>query len=91
MTLVAAAITHARWSRDVGDINRAGQVNKSANTTLFVRLYESLSEYIEERRSESDKSYFNRTWNTSPSHFRTLRATDVHSVHIGSTDGAPSH
>ncbi|KAH8696847.1 hypothetical protein GQ44DRAFT_122550 [Phaeosphaeriaceae sp. PMI808] len=50
----------------------ANYIKKFENTGLFVRLYESLSEYYEENRSGNGGSYFNRGWTSAPLHLRGL-------------------
>jgi hypothetical protein len=72
MTLVSAAAT-SRRDRCLGAIGKmTGATHKSLteNTTPFVRLYEGLSEYVEENRDGSGGSYFSRAWKAAPLHLR---------------------
>ena len=63
-SLIAAAEASDKIRR-LGTVDETYSKEKSdpyANTVAFVRLYENLSEYAEEGRSGSDRSYFTRRW-----------------------------
>jgi hypothetical protein len=74
LSLVSAAAA-GRKGRCFGAVGEGfGSIHKSRteNTTPFVRLYEGLSEYIEENRNGSDGSYFTRSWKVGSSELRDL-------------------
>jgi hypothetical protein len=81
MALVAAATTSAKWLHDIGENSRVAYNSHGENTSLFVRLYEGLSEYAEERRNGSGRSYFNRAWNAAPSFPRNPGTSSPHFDH----------
>ncbi|KAF3035415.1 hypothetical protein E8E12_002457 [Didymella heteroderae] len=63
-SLIAAAVA-ADKSRHLGAIGGASAKSEDgpyANTGPFVRLYENLSEYVEEHRNGGGHSYFTRRW-----------------------------
>lgn len=67
-TLVSAAAASSK-SRSVGTIGEyVGPQRQDCyeNTLPFVRLYEVLSEYVEEHRTGNGKSYFTRAWKAGP-------------------------
>jgi hypothetical protein len=66
-SLVAAAEAGDKIRR-FGTVDETYSKEKSdpyANTVAFVRLYENLSEYAEEGRSGTDRSYFTRRWESA--------------------------
>ncbi len=63
-TLMSAAAS-ANRPQHIGVIGQglnATQDRRYENTPTFVRLYENLSEYAEEHRKDSGRSYFTRAW-----------------------------
>ncbi|KAG9379000.1 PFU domain containing protein [Pyrenophora tritici-repentis] len=61
-TLVSAAVSSDRYRSSMiaqGSITKQAE-ERYANTFAFVRVYETLSEYAEELRSDSGRSYFTR-------------------------------
>jgi hypothetical protein len=73
LSLVSAATgCRDRSFGAVGEGSRPIHKRRTENTTPFVRLYEGLSEYIEENRSGSGGSYFTRSWKVAPSELRDL-------------------
>ncbi|KAI8937578.1 hypothetical protein NX059_005292 [Plenodomus lindquistii] len=65
-SLMATAVSFKR-GRHLGAIGETIDLNPFAdyeNTPAFVRLYENLSEYVDERRNSSGGSYFTRAWKT---------------------------
>ncbi|KAF2131959.1 hypothetical protein P153DRAFT_364423 [Dothidotthia symphoricarpi CBS 119687] len=71
-TLVSAAATNNR-GRSVGTIGETFYPQKKddyENTPPFVRLYEGLSEYVEEHRNGSGQSYFTRAWKAASPQLR---------------------
>ncbi|KAE8824974.1 hypothetical protein CFE70_008646 [Pyrenophora teres f. teres 0-1] len=64
MTLVSAAVSSDRYRASMnGQRSIAKQAEgRHENTFAFVRVYETLSEYAEELRSDSGRSYFTRNW-----------------------------
>jgi hypothetical protein len=74
-TLVAAASASNR-ARSFGAIGegsaRKQELSKHANTHLFARVYEHLSEYAEEPRPSDAQGYFTRDWKSPPLHLRDL-------------------
>ena len=73
-TLVSAATAggKGRWLGAIGDAIGVTHNSYFENTTPFVRLYEGLSEYIEEYRNGSGGSYFNKNWKAAPPQLRDL-------------------
>lgn len=62
-------------NRNFGVVGEVSCVHKEGyydNTPPFVRLYEGLSEYIEESRNGSDQSYFTRAFKAAPPQMRDL-------------------
>lgn len=76
-SLIAAAVASgtARHFGAIGEAS-AAQGGPYANTAPFVRLYENLSEYVEEYRNGSRQSYFTRRWKPAASHLRGLGPDD---------------
>ncbi|KAF1841427.1 uncharacterized protein K460DRAFT_434533 [Cucurbitaria berberidis CBS 394.84] len=73
-TLISAAAPSSR-GRSFGVIGECLDAQKDGsyeNTPPFVRLYEGLSEYIEEYRNGSGRSYFTRSWKAAPPQLREL-------------------
>jgi hypothetical protein len=76
-TLVTAA-TAGRKGQGFGvigqasDAKRSGRYERYGNTAPFVRLYEGLSEYMDEYHKGSGGSYFTRAWTVAASHVREL-------------------
>jgi hypothetical protein len=63
-SLIAAAVARDK-SRHPGAIGVASAKSENgpyANTGPFVRLYENLSEYVEDHRNGGGQSYFTRRW-----------------------------
>jgi hypothetical protein len=63
-SLIAAVVARDK-SRHLGAIGEASATSENgpyANTGPFVRLYENLSEYVEEHRNGGGQSYFTRRW-----------------------------
>jgi hypothetical protein len=56
----------------IGEATGSVHNNEIQNTLPFVRLYESLSEYIEEYRNGSGGSYFTRAWTVASPQLRDL-------------------
>jgi hypothetical protein len=72
-TLMSAAAIGSR-KRHPGAIGEVTGIvhNETKNTLPFVRLYEGLSEYIEEHRNGSGGSYFTRAWTVASPQLRDL-------------------
>lgn len=74
-TLVTAA-SASNKTRSYGVIGggsaRKQDLSKHANTHLFARIYEHLSEYAEESRAGGGQSYFTRAWKPPATHLRDL-------------------
>ncbi|KAJ4358634.1 uncharacterized protein N0V89_003218 [Didymosphaeria variabile] len=91
-TLVTAASTSSK-ARSFGAIGegsaRKQESSKYANTHVFARVYEHLSEYAEESRAGSGKSYFTRAWKPSPLHLRDLGPDGNNSFYSGSSTSSP--
>jgi hypothetical protein len=73
-TLVSAAAIsgRSRCLGAIGEVRGATHDKRTESTMPFVRLYEGLSEYIEEYQNGSGGSYFTRSWKAAPSHLRHL-------------------
>lgn len=73
-TLVSAAAISgkSRCLGAIGEVRGAIHDSSTENTMPFVRLYEGLSEYIEDYQNGSGGSYFTRSWKVAPSHLRDL-------------------
>jgi hypothetical protein len=73
-TLVSAAAAGSknRYLGAIGDAAGPIENSQTKNTTPFVRLYEGLSEYIEEYRNGSGGSYFTRSWKVAATQLRDL-------------------
>ena len=71
-SLIAAAVASGkgRYLGAVGEIPTVQERGPYANTAPFVRLYENLSEYVEEYRNGSGQSYFTRRWKPAALHQR---------------------
>ncbi|KAF2034430.1 hypothetical protein EK21DRAFT_85466 [Setomelanomma holmii] len=79
-TLTAAASTGPAGDKPKGsnvldDTPNAARYGHTDVTTPFVRLFESLSEYIEEHRNGSGSSYFTRSWKPASPCLRDLSPT----------------
>jgi hypothetical protein len=75
LSLVSAAAAGSRDSRYFGAVGEGFESthkSRTENTTPFVRLYEGLSEYIEENRNGRGGSYFTRAWKVASSQLRDL-------------------
>lgn len=71
-SLIAAAVASDK-SRHLGAINEASaksEVGPYANTGPFVRMYENLSEYVEEHCGRGGQSYFTRHWKPAATQLR---------------------
>jgi hypothetical protein len=72
-TLISAvALGKKRHLGAIGEATSVGHDNDTKNTFPFVRLYENLSEYIEEHRNGSGGSYFTRAWTVASPQLRDL-------------------
>ncbi|KAF1913554.1 hypothetical protein BDU57DRAFT_502125 [Ampelomyces quisqualis] len=74
LSLMSAAASSSR-NRYLGAIGEAKDISlngETKNTLPFVRLYEGLSEYIEESHHGSGGSYFTKSWKTAPAYLRDL-------------------
>lgn len=74
MTLVSAASNGSK-NKQLGAIGTAKDPPSSCgmeNTRSFVRLYETLAEYVEEYKNGSGDNYFNRAWKPAPAYLRDL-------------------
>lgn len=71
-SLIAAAVASGkgRYLGAVGEMSIVQERGPYANTAPFVRLYENLSEYVEEYRNGSGQSYFTRRWKPAALHQR---------------------
>jgi hypothetical protein len=71
-TLMSTAANggRSRHLGDLGEVPGVSQYNYILNTLPFVRLCETLSEYVDETRNGSGKSYFTRAWKPAPAHLR---------------------
>lgn len=73
LVAAAAASDKARsFGAMVDGSPRKQHLLEHANTHLFARVYEHLSEYAEESRAEGGQSYFTRAWKASPLHLCDL-------------------
>ncbi|KAH7381662.1 hypothetical protein BKA66DRAFT_493590 [Pyrenochaeta sp. MPI-SDFR-AT-0127] len=73
-TLISA-VAPTNPTQTFGVIGESFYVHKDnhyENTPPFVRLYEGLSEYIEEHRNGSGQSYFTRAWKAAPLQLRDV-------------------
>lgn len=70
----ANANAKARGSQELGTIGdiRVQVLSKFDNTPAFVRLYENLSEYLEDSRTGVPGDYFTRAWKRPPLHLCDL-------------------
>ncbi|KAF2625937.1 hypothetical protein BU25DRAFT_344775, partial [Macroventuria anomochaeta] len=68
----AAASDKTRNFGAVGEVSAKQERGPYANTAPFVRLYENLSEYVEEYRNGSGQSYFTRRWKPAVQQLREL-------------------
>jgi hypothetical protein len=71
----AAALGKKRYLGVIGEATSVGHDNETKNTFPFVRLYENLSEYIEEHSNGSGGSYFTRAWTVASPQLRDLGPT----------------
>lgn len=72
-TLITAAV--ASHPHSLGAIGQSVSVQTGrqfANTYPMVRLYEGLSEYVEECGQGTGRSYFSKAWKIAPPHMRDL-------------------
>jgi hypothetical protein len=72
LTSAAASAGRSRHLGAIGESNGPSLKAETQNTLSFVRLYENLSEYIEEYHHGSGGSYFTRSWKPAPPHLRDL-------------------
>jgi hypothetical protein len=73
-SLISATTSSSRY-RTIGVIGQGFDAHRRRhyeNTPSFVRLYEGLSEYAEEYRNGSERSYFTRAWKVALPRFRDL-------------------
>ncbi|KAJ4335641.1 hypothetical protein N0V95_008840 [Ascochyta clinopodiicola] len=78
-SLIAAAAASSGRYQQFGAIGEsfARQAGEAyANTGLFVRLYENLSEYVEEHGDGSGQWYFTRRWKAGGVHLRGMGPDD---------------
>lgn len=90
-SLIAAAVASDR-SRFLGTIGGASAKPENgpyANTGPFVRLYENLSEYVEEHRTGGGQSYFTRRWKPAAPKLRETGLEQSRSF-FGTTNARPS-
>ena len=73
-SLIAAAATSdkTRHFGTIGETDTKHGGGPYANTAPFVRLYENLSEYVEEYRNGGGQSYFTRGWKPAAPQLREL-------------------
>ncbi|KAH9868238.1 hypothetical protein J1614_007310 [Plenodomus biglobosus] len=72
-SLMSAAASYGR-GRDfgaIGGISNSHPFAEYKNTPAYVRLYENLSEYTDERRNGTGSSYFTRAWKKNPQDLST--------------------
>ncbi|RMZ72914.1 ubiquitin homeostasis lub1 [Pyrenophora seminiperda CCB06] len=67
-TLMSAAVSNDRYraATNFGGGIANQRMKSYENTPAFVRVYETLSEYVEERQSDGGRSYFTRAWKVAP-------------------------
>ena len=71
--IAAAAASDKAWRFGaIGEASTKQERGPYANTGPFVRLYENLSEYMEEYRNGSGQSYFTRRWKPAMPQLRGL-------------------
>lgn len=70
--MAAAMVNDVRYLGVVGEVSAQGKGGPYANTAPFVRLYENLSEYAEEYRNGSGRSYFTRGWKPASAQLRDM-------------------
>lgn len=91
-TLIMAATANQK-ARNWGVIGegstRQQNFSKYANTHLFARLYENLSEYAEESRSGGSSSYFTRAWKPPALHLRDTGPEGNNSFYGGTRNLSP--
>lgn len=73
-SLIAAAVASDknRHFGAIGEVCTKSKDGPYANTGPFVRLYENLSEYVEEHRNGGGQSYFTRRWKPAAPQLREL-------------------
>ncbi|KAL5114236.1 hypothetical protein ACEQ8H_007888 [Pleosporales sp. CAS-2024a] len=73
-SLMSTAALSSRNRHHLGTVGAAGtsKTSDTLNTILFVRLYECLSEYAEERRNDGGRFYFTSAWKAAPPDLRDL-------------------
>ncbi|KAJ4373865.1 hypothetical protein N0V83_002604 [Neocucurbitaria cava] len=87
-TLISAAAPSNRC-RSLGAVGEAFGGPRDRyyeNTSPFIRLYESLSEYLEEYSNGSGRSYFTRAWKPAAPRLRDLDQDGNNSYFHGPTD-----
>jgi hypothetical protein len=67
------------------------QLQDTQNTLPFVRLYDTLSEYVDETRNGSGKSYFTRAWKPAPPHLRDFGPDGNNSFFSTPNAGSTNH
>ncbi|KAF9735650.1 hypothetical protein PMIN01_07055 [Paraphaeosphaeria minitans] len=91
-TLVAAASASEK-ARSFGVIGhgsaRKQHLSKHANTHLFARVYEHLSEYAEESRAGGGQSYFTRAWKPPALHLRDFGSDGNNSFYSSMSTPSP--
>ncbi|KAL5391061.1 hypothetical protein DPSP01_001552 [Paraphaeosphaeria sporulosa] len=91
-TLVAAASASNknRSFAVIGDGSaRKQDLSKHANTHLFARVYEHLSEYAEQSRTDGGQSCFTRAWKPPALHLRDLGPDGNHSFYSSASATSP--
>ncbi|KAF2820014.1 HAD-superfamily hydrolase, partial [Ophiobolus disseminans] len=93
MTLVSAEIAggKSQWGSAINDSVRATHKSDFKNTAPFVRLYEGLSEYMEEYHKGGGGSYFSRAWRAASSQMRDFDADGNSSYFIDATETSSRH
>lgn len=77
-SLIAAAVSANKDHNFgvIGEAHRPADSSLFRNTAPFVRIYENLSEYVEEYRNNGASSYFTRAWKPTQPQSRDLVAQD---------------
>lgn len=85
MSLVSAAtvISKSQGFRTIRETMRGTDRSRFENTGPFIRLYEGLSEYVEEYHNGGGGSYFTRTWKAAPSQMRDVGTDGNNSYFTG--------
>ncbi|KAL1613165.1 hypothetical protein SLS60_001397 [Paraconiothyrium brasiliense] len=90
LVTAASASSKVRSFGAIGEGSaRKQDPSKYANTHVFARVYEHLSEYAEESRAGGGKSFFTRAWKPSPLHLRDLGPDGNNSFYGGSSTSSP--